>query len=378
MHGKGSAVFVYENSRGEPISLNVRRFANERDKQKECYRPQSVEGRRGVFYPFTESASFWDDSPVNAVILEGEVNWLQIMAQWGRWREAGRGQEFRVAGMAVGGKNGADVRTIVKLMDSRPPTVVYDCDARDLETGKRGGYALVGAINWATACYAVTTPTKDMDDYIKECNPTLEQLKGLPSSAEYLPRPCEAVKEDIDRATKEGNSRFVERAVTKIVTDDMLQRGDFYNVSYGVFVERMKQRNRIVEIRHGGRDWSSFVSQYGIEPGEKLSTVLGKNIGVRTEDPRFAPRNRIRTLFQMAYNNLYSSEYGGTIIGITSDGEISRILNGDDGILFRRHGRAVPALEAQARVPGAGPPDRPSLSRPRASWQSRHTSWKCP
>jgi hypothetical protein len=176
-----------------------------------------------------------------------------------------------------------------------------------------------------------------MDDYIKEWNPTPEQLKTLLSSAEYLPRPYEAVKEDIDKVTKEGNSRFVERSVTKIVMDDMLQRGDFYNVSYGVFVEKMKRRNRIVEIRHGGRDWSSFVSQYGVEPGEKLATVLGKNIGVRTEDPKFAPRNRIRTLFQMEYNNLYISEYGGSVIKITCDGEISRIFNGDEGILFRQY-----------------------------------------
>lgn len=333
---KGSAVFVYEDSNGDPISLNVRNFAEERDKRKVCYRLQPVEGRRGVFFPLMDSASYWDESDVNAVIFEGEVNWLQFMAQWGRWSEARGGQSFALAGMAVSGKNGADAHTIAKLMDGYPPTVVYDRDALDSDTGKRGGYALVEAVNWKTACYAVTTRTKDMDDYIKEWNPSPEEVKKLLSSAEYLSRPFEAVKEDIDQATKNGNSRFVEREVTQIVMNDMDQRGDFYNVNYGVFVERMKGRNNIVEIRHGHRTWSSFVSQYGIEPGEKLANVLGKNIGIRTEDPEFARRNRIRTLFQMAFNNLYISEYGGTVIKITADGGISRILNGDESILFRQ------------------------------------------
>jgi hypothetical protein len=65
--------------------------------------------------------------------------------------------------------------------------------------------------------------------------------------------------------------------------------------------------------------------------------VLGKNIGVRTEDPKFAPRNRIRTLFRMDFNSLYISEYGGTVIKITKDGEITRILNGGDNILFHQY-----------------------------------------
>ena len=265
------------------------------------------------------------------------MNWLQLMAQFGRWEDAKGAQDFILAGMAVGGKNGADVQTILKLMDGYPPTIIYDNDARDDETGKPGGYALVQAINWKTSCYAVTTRTKDMDDYIKQWNPSPGDIKKLLSSAEYLPRPFEAVKEDIDKVTKQKGSRFVDREVTEILLNDMDQRGSFHNVSYGIFVHELKGHNQIVEIRQGHRTWTAFLCRYGIEPGENLAKVLGKNIGVRTEDPKFAHKNSIRTLFQMDYNNLYISEYGGTVIKITMDGEISRILNGEDNILFHQY-----------------------------------------
>jgi hypothetical protein len=164
----------------------------------------------------------------------------------------------------------------------------------------------------------------------------------LIESAEYLPRPFESVKEDIDNICKhKGLARFQERDITAIVQNDMLQRGSFYNVSYGIYVWEQKHRNKLVEIRKGHPTWTSFLSNYGIQPGENLADVVGKNIGVKTEDPAFAPKNRIRILFQFAHNCLYINEYAGTVIKIDDKGTISRVRNGEDGVLFHQYDYAT-------------------------------------
>jgi hypothetical protein len=339
-HMKGSVVFIYENSHEECLSLNIRSFWREEDKKKACQRLQPIAGRRGVFCPFIYNGSYWDDTAMNTLILEGEVNWLQLRAQTKRWgKVAGRDVDYyHQSGMAVGGKNGADTQTIQQFLDNYPPTIIYDNDTKDDDTGIPQGYDLVDAINWKTPCYAVTTRTKDMDDYVMAWNPKPEDIKNLINSAEYLPRPFESVKKDIDKVTaQKGKERFLNREVTEIVLNDMQQRGTFYNVSYGVFVWEQKKKNKLVEIRKGHPTWTGFLSNYGIQPGEKLADIVGKNIGVKTEDPSFAPKNRIRILFQFASSNLYINEYAGTVIRIDKNGNISRICNGEDGVLFHQY-----------------------------------------
>jgi hypothetical protein len=250
---------------------------------------------------------------------------------------------YVMAGMAVGGKNGADIKTIKQICQDVDvqPTVVYDNDAID-DDGMPGGYALVRSINQAMPCYVTTTPTKDLDDFLTKTNPSPADLKKLvEDDIEYLPRPMEAIREEVNEITyaKKLSKKAKTDKVAELILADMLERGKFFNVGgMGTFL--WEDESQVIEISKGHETWREYMLNYNIKPGEDLCDDIGLYIGTKCCDPEFAPRNKLRvfSLYDERTRSLYLNEYAGTVVKIDGrTGEVSIVNNGTDDVLFRSY-----------------------------------------
>jgi hypothetical protein len=115
------------------------------------------------------------------VIVEGEFNWLSMMAQAAAWSNSNH--DYHVPGMAVDGKKGCRHTTITELLDGELPIVIYDNDAIDwdlFDSPKPGGYSPVLAL-LKTAVWAITTDpmdgavsekAKDVDEWVNRDQPS--------------------------------------------------------------------------------------------------------------------------------------------------------------------------------------------------------------
>jgi len=343
-----AAVFIYTNGHGDPISLNIRQFALETDKKKWCFRLQPILGRRGVFNPVLWNGEFWGDK-VPVYCVEGEVNHLQLQAQTKRWleRELKKdyptgydymndmdNEKYLLGGMAMGGKEGSDIKSMAQLLNREAPLVIHDNDDIDLDTGKQRGYSLVEWVNWKTPCHIVTTPEKDVDDWIKARNPSPEDFLALVEDAEYSPRPYEALKEGLDKKLPDRASRLAMREATEMVWDDLLMRGRALNASCGLILIESEEENEVVQVRSGHPSWLRLMHRYGIEASVGHCDGLGKNIGVRSTAPGI-PKTELHVLshYDRESKCLYVDELD-RVLRINADGSVTVLRNGDDGVIF--------------------------------------------
>jgi len=127
---------------GDATSLNVRQWEGETPdrKDKKIMTLQPISGHWGVFGANKDAGYSWDlaipGNSIRPVIVEGEFNWLSILAQAQKWSGPNDHCYFE-PGFAVGGKNGADISTITKLLDGDVPVVIYDNDTVDWDSFDR-------------------------------------------------------------------------------------------------------------------------------------------------------------------------------------------------------------------------------------------------
>ncbi|MGA2851540.1 MAG: primase-helicase family protein [Terracidiphilus sp.] len=349
---RDAVVMLRRDAYGDATSLNVRQWQGESAdrKEKKIMTLQPIRGHRGVYGAKMDAGYSWDlaipGNSIRPVIVEGEFNWLSILAQAQKWSGANDYCYF-VPGFAVGGKNGADISTITKLLDGEVPIVIYDNDTVDWDSFDRPmprGYSLVVALQKVTALFATTTTAtkgaiscsvKDCDDWMKQDDPTTVAYDTLLAQADYLPRPFEDVKAEIDRVTGEKDKeRFKSRQITDIVIEDMEQRGTFHNCSYGVFLTEENSRNQLIEVRKGSKSFVNYLDKYGLGPKESYSDAIGIAIGAKLEDPSFATKNELHSLYARKNGYLYLNQYDGFLVRIAPNGLIERGLNGHDDVLF--------------------------------------------
>src|SRR5665213_4232148 len=88
---RGAIVMLRKDAYGDAASLNVRQWMDEGPdrKDKKIMTLQPIPGHRGVFCPIMDTGYSWDlKHPGNSilpVIVEGEFNWLALMAQARKW-----------------------------------------------------------------------------------------------------------------------------------------------------------------------------------------------------------------------------------------------------------------------------------------------------
>jgi len=182
---------------------------------------------------------------------------------------------------------------------------------------------------------AISCSVKDCDDWMKQDNPTAVAYNMLLAQADFLPRPFDDVKAEIDKVTGgKGKERFKSRDVTDIVIADMNQRGTFHDCSYGVFLTVENSRSQLIEVRKGSKSFVNYLDKYGLGPKESYSDAIGIAIGARLEDRTFATKNELHSLYARKNGYLYLNQYNGHLLRIDPKGRIEPGQNGADNILF--------------------------------------------
>ena len=342
---RDAVAYIYKDSRGNPISINVRQHMLEKpgNHTKYCFRVQPILGRRGVFCAIPEAGTGWGKG-YPTLIVEGEHNWLSLCAAADEWDADG---QFAVAGFAVGGKNGADVYTAREILQKERPLVIYDNDAKPKGSDRPGGWDLVETFSSGFSLYAATTPVKDLDEWISQSEVLPNHLMQLWKQAEFVPRPASAIGAEINDIRSDEGLKSYERdsQITDLVWRDLMEKGVAYNAgdakspAQGILLIDQRVGRKLVEISPGHPTWSLLMHDYGIEPADPLCEKLGKNIWARTADSSSVARVSLHVLshYSIAEKVLYLDRGNGTVLAILPSGETEILPNGENGVVFVPH-----------------------------------------
>jgi hypothetical protein len=334
-----AVVYIYNDAHGNPISLNVRQQKLETgDGEKHCMRIQPRIGQRGLFCPVETSGEAWDGK-LPTIIVEGEHNWLTLLRRADEW-----GVGYELAGFAMGGKNGADRNAAKQLLAREKPMVIYDNDTLSDSTNRPGGWDLVEALSWRFSLDAATTPVKDADDWVKSTTVMPHHLLELAKNAEFVPRPYEAVAEEITNIRNEKMLAFMkDKLITELIWEDVLDKALVYNAgdeikpAQGILMMLEKDKSRtFVEVAKDHPTISTLLRKYGVEPGDDLSAKLGANLWSRTVDAERAPL-RVLSHYVQNTGSLYLDRGDGTVLVLQPSRTPKVIANGEDSVVFTPH-----------------------------------------
>jgi hypothetical protein len=352
---QNAVCYIYTDGRDQVVSVNVRQHMLEHpgSSKKIVFRVQPLLGKRGLFCPIPTPGAGWGDSS-KILITEGEHNWLSLCRLSDEWSSDGR---FALSGMAVGGKQGADLTAIKRFCDSERPVLLYDNDKVDPETKRPGGYALVEHVSRVTSMYAITTPTKDADDWVKSGDILPCHLRELIDKAKFIPQPCHAVAEtirDIRRDSKNKEWEVIEESAP-ILWRSIKERGLVYNAgtaaksAQGIILWETETGRRVVDVSPKSPTWDSLMLEFGFEPSDPLCKHLASNIWART---RHCPQVKLSILSHYDMNSgvLYIDRGDGTMLGLRPDGTEKVFKNGDNSVVFLPHTVRLPEIKPVAGV----------------------------
>lgn len=336
-------VYIYRDQDGQPCSLNIRQYGTEPN-ERTVMRIQPRPGRRGVFGALDaqyDAGDSWSGDMPPLVIVEGEHNLLSLRALTDKWN---KDYAFYVPVIAVGGKDGADVKCIQALVGDREPLVIYDNDKVNPATGMPGGFAVVNAVADRMYCHATTTPTKDLDDYIKgaEGLTSSKLLQEVFERAERVSLNINAVRSGVEALLRdkgiEANAKEI--AVSTLIIADLLRRTTIYNVDD--YAMLLLPGGNMVPVRKGEPRYQEFIGQYGIAHTSWLDAV-GKAINIEATKLS-TPRRSLKSLSTWVDGTLYINCYEGTMVRISIEGDrpvLARVPNGTDGILMQRYAHSA-------------------------------------
>jgi len=343
----GSLVYVYRDAKGTPMSLNIRNWQEEDEaRDKKIMRIQPRPNRRGLFGvtdAVYEPGAYWGKFG-RTLVVEGEHNLLSLRAATRRW-----GLNYYLPAVAVGGKNGADIKALELLLDGSDPLVIYDNDSVDLATGMPGGYALVEAISeqlytWVTC----TEPEKDLDDYIV-ARPNLKPqdlYDDVIKPAEFLPVKYATIAARVQRHLEakglEKNERI--RRVTRVIEEDVMKRTKLFNADglAALLLPEGEVKAELVPAQATHPRFSTLMWLYGIFDREWIG-IVASAISVRAAQTDI-PQTRVHSLAHWSSDNhtLYLNMYDGSMIRMRVVGKNKSVVNaervrvGTDGVLLLR------------------------------------------
>jgi len=135
--------------------------------------------------------------------------------------------------------------------------------------------------------------------------------------------------------------------IAKLIHISLKQTGVLYNVgNVATYVDN--ETREITEVVKDGARFGELMVEYGIFPGDKSISAegLGKYLNVKAVR---APKATIYagSYYDAANHVLYVNEWAGNILRIDADGNVTRIRNGDYGLLWG-DGEAVQATPLHA------------------------------
>lgn len=350
---RNAIVYVYRDEDGLPCSLNIRQYATEPAERK-VMRLQPRTGRRGVFgagdanYLVGEA---WSNKIPALTVFEGEHNLLALRANVEKW-----GLDYFIPAIAIGGKNGADVDCVKALARADEPLIVFDHDKVNPATGRSGGYELVDAVSARMYCQAATTPTKDMDDYIR-ANENLTPANlynDVFSLARKVPLKIETVRdvvaEHLTAGGFEANAREI--AVTGLIVRDVKRRAQLYSVDgYAMLLFPSSEiTTNQIAVRKGNPMFHELMRQYGISKPDWVD-ACGKAINI--EAGRLdTPRRTLHAISAWLEGKLYINCYEGSMVRISvvdNKSIVQRVPVGTDGVLMQRYAHSLDDTESETR-----------------------------
>jgi ribosomal protein L37AE/L43A len=349
---RNALVYCYRDEDNQPCSLNIRQYSTEPG-ERTVMRIQPRPGKRGVFgvgeAQYAVGAA-WQEGFPPLTIVEGEHNLLALQAAVRRW-----GIEYHIPAIAVGGKSGADIACVRALSNGGEPLVIFDNDKPDPVTGMPGGYDLVDAVATQMYCHAATTPTKDMDDYLRGApgiGPDKVYWRILASS-KLVPISIKTIRTRVESylcAKIEGNAREI--AVTEMIVADVKRRTKLFNVDgYALLLLPAGDlTSDYVSVREGDAGFHAFLRQYGISKPEWVD-ACGRALNIESTK-RDTPCRTLHSIAAWLNGNLYINCYEGSMIRISVEDNLpvlDRVPVGEDGVLMRRYAHSLTDTEAKTR-----------------------------
>jgi hypothetical protein len=353
----GAVTYIYTNRKGNCVSINLRPFyLEEHGQPKTLRRIQPPGSDRGLFNPKVSQGTHWEDIGLSPVIVEGEHNWLSLLARNQEWRGNDRPCEWSLTGCAMGGKNGADGKELAATFPDDVPFIIYDNDTI-ADDGLPGGFDLVRGINNWTPVYAVATQrAKDIDDLVWSSGmnyPRLTEASFLKmwNDSVYIPRPYKVVGEELNKILGTRPNRLSIQAATDVLRDDLRMRGESLRVKtgaddgFGLMViqdkdENLRDMNRIVQVVKDHPSWKSLMRQYGIGASDPAGDKLGEEVACSIRDGN-CPTAELHVLshYDPKTKCLYVDELN-RVLKLSPDGKVEILQNGDEGVIFTPAGDA--------------------------------------
>lgn len=353
-----SVVYLYRNAVGTPTSLNIRCWSDEdENRKKQVRRLQPRPNQRGLFGvtdALFEPGESWQSlshgAAARTIVVEGEHNLLALRAATRRW-----GVAWYIPGVAMGGKNGADVQALEKLLDGSDPLVVYDNDTIELATGRPAGFALVESIRERLYAWVTCTgkPDKDLDDYIV-ARPELEQkafYKDIIRTTVFFPIKYATiagrVQRDLEHKGLEKNDRV--RRVTSTIVADAMRRAKLFNAD-GLAALLLPEyddddkadKAELIPAQANHDRFTVLMSRYGVFDREWIAIVAHAFIMRAAHED--VPRTKVHSLAHWASdtNTLYVNLYDGSMLRMRICGAekrqvtTQRVPVGTDDVLLLR------------------------------------------
>jgi len=269
------------------------------------------------------------------LVVEGEFNALKLLDTYLR---SGKTPDFSIC--AVGGVHNADFDTIKSL--GKEVVVCYDNDLSG------AGWKLVENAQDYFCLEAFTTPGEDtdLDDYLRGFSDpaeALEGFKGLFATRKFYPRRLDKVKEQIDSLRADPQKYFkkklipsfkINQEIARRCLEELTARGVFYKSNQGLYYFD-RADCQLVEVYADELKLVSLLGQMGLNPSEQVFKYVFEEV------KRFGCEKGIESqIYLYAHycperNCLYINNFDGTIYRISEEG-IDRVINGTDGVLFRK------------------------------------------
>ncbi len=354
----GSAVYIYRDEHGVPTSLNIRQFLAEQSdrKNKKLMRVQPRTHKRGLFgvrQALMPVGNKWkpEDKVPAHIVVEGEHNQLALCSEMEIW---GSDEEFHLSIVAMGGKQGCDVRTLKALCKDERPLVIFDHDAINPETGVPGGYDMVIAINEQMYCnvcstadyYSGHSDAKDVDDLIAEFKDTfnlddfLELIAHQRLARMNIKTVAASVGAVLSDKKLEVNQKVIQ--VSAIITGDAAKRWHLRRINESAMLIVIETgRGNVIRCTPDDANFSREMAGYGIAEKRWLAAVADAFRQKVSTLPRSVVHSE--AFYNPDWQRLYRNVYDGTMIVISIDGNgptaqpvIQRFPVGFDEVYFWR------------------------------------------
>ena len=163
---------------------------------------------------------------------------------------------------------------------------------------------------------------------MKFCFSYIDNVMQLPEKPTRAPGKDGQPGEMLDPTPKREKYRMCCDKVRQV----MKRWGKFYNVGHvTTYVPDHTRQN--IQIIRDDQTFTEFLRPFGLLAGDTVTTMIAKDLG------SYADQCESKIIYLMSHYDpqrhvLYVNEYNGNFLKLDGDGKVTRLRNGDEGMLF--------------------------------------------